>query len=101
MGPFIGPGPNSAGAVALRQAGEAFFGTQWQTDLAAALSALRGSTVDPAHVRRWNAGGRTIPPWVFQCIERIAAERRILIDAAIEEIKERHLTTTASPDHLY
>ena len=102
MGPFVGPGPQSVGAIALRQAGEAFFGAQWQTEMAAALSRHRGSEVNPAHVRRWNAGGRAVPIWVFEAIEKIAAERKAAIDFAIGQIMARRLTTQpADPGSRY
>lgn len=91
MADFAGPGPDSVPAVILRRNGEALFGSQWQTELAKALSTQRGRKLDPAILRGWNAGSRSIPPWVFHAITRIAEERKAGIDRAITKIDHHGL----------
>ena len=70
----------------LREAGEALFGTRWQSDLARDLG------VADRTMRRWLAGAGDMPPGVALDLWRICEERA----QAIDDVRGR-LKAAATP----
>ncbi len=57
----------------LRAYGEALFGPRWQTDLARTLA------VSDRTIRYWLAGAKPLPDGVHDDIQRLIAERRMML----------------------
>lgn len=65
----------------LKMAGEALFGTRWQTDLANALQLS-----DVRRIRQWMAGERKIPAGIWGDICILLRRRQMSIDDIIKEL---------------
>lgn len=68
-------------AELLRVAGETLYGSRWQTELARNLS------VSDRTMRRWAAGGDSIPHGVARDLLRMCEERERAIGALRERLK--------------
>lgn len=92
MAPFVGPGPDSPAAVRLREAGEALYGPMWQTTLAAALEPHHPQKrpLNVVVLKRWAAGSRSIPPWVWPALHEIGSDRESQIRYAMMRVWEMH-----------
>ena len=89
MAPFVGPGPDSPAAIALREVGAALYGPSWQTTLAAALEPHHPQkrAVNVVIVKRWAAGARSIPAWVWTALAEIGDDRRSEIGIAMQRVR--------------
>ena len=65
----------------LRDAGEALYGPQWQSQLARDLG------MSDRHMRRLDAGAADLSPGMAADIWRLCEERAALLDDVIERIK--------------
>lgn len=63
----------------LRAAGEALYGSRWQTDLADALD------VNDRTMRRWVAGG-TIPAEVIDDLKRLVRKKRETLKTLLDDM---------------
>jgi hypothetical protein len=63
----------------LKQAGKTLYGPEWTRTLAIYLGPHHPdgprAAVDPRLVRRWAAGERDIPDWVFEAVRKIVLEK--------------------------
>lgn len=66
----------------LRQAGEALYGSRWQSELARALG------VGDRRVREWYAGERRTPPGIWTDIAGLLRDRQQEIEAVLVELAE-------------
>ena len=68
----------------LRLAGEALYGSRWQTDLSRALGLS-----DAARLRQWLSLARPVPPGVWNDILAIMAAHQKRIAAATKTLEEK------------
>lgn len=66
----------------LRDAGEALYGPQWQTQIARDLG------MSDRHVRRLAAGAADLTPGMAMDLLRIATERAQMIDEVIDRLQK-------------
>ena len=66
----------------LRDAGEALYGSRWQTEISKAIG------VSDRTIRRWIAGVDDMPAGVAMDLWRIAEEHRLRLDDIIDRLKE-------------
>lgn len=63
----------------LARAGQALFGDVWQRNLARALGPFNPTgpreSVDDRNLRRWAAGQRSIPAWVWSAVATLLRDR--------------------------
>ncbi len=72
----------------LRRAGEALWGSRWQTEMARALD------ISERTVRRWASGDYPPPPGVWSDLAGIAGERHGALAHLSRELR-RHVTLAA------
>lgn len=65
----------------LRAAGEALYGSRWQSDLARDLGLS-----DARRVRQWFSGDRPIPDGVWKDVAKLLRERLVLIDSTLARL---------------
>lgn len=89
MAPFVGPGADHPAALALREVGAALYGPSWQTTLAAALEPHHPQKrpLNVVVLKRWAAGSRSIPSWVWTALAEIGDDRRSEIGIAMMRVR--------------
>lgn len=76
----------------LREAGEALYGTQWQSEMA------RDLNINTRTVQRWVAGVGEPAPGHYLDILRITQERAMMLDALADRLKREAAPGDSSPD---
>ena len=68
----------------LTQAGQALFGSRWQTEMARALDLS-----DARRIRGWLMGERRIPPGIWRDLLALIAARQQGIDAVVPALRHK------------